>query len=138
MGFEQHQPRHGDSSTAATNIQDAVDAANSGDTVVTNGVYHVHVQHTGNLIVTNRVVITNLLTLKSVNGPSVTSIRGQPGAPGTINDYGAVRCVDLVDGATLSGFTITNGATLGNRAAATPSGETSGVALPIARPAKAS
>ena len=108
-------PPYGDWSTAATNIQDAVDAANSGDTVlVTNGVYQTggrpfSIPDFGP-IVTNRVVITNLLTLKSVNGPSVTLIVGNQ-VPGTINDYGAVRCVDLVDGATLSGFTITNGAT---------------------------
>ena len=108
-------PPYADWSTAAANIQDAVDAANSGDTVlVTNGVYQTggrpfSIPDFGP-IVTNRVVITNSLTLKSVNGPAVTFIVGNQ-IPGTINDYGAVRCIYLAGGATLSGFTITNGAT---------------------------
>jgi hypothetical protein len=54
--------------TAATNIQNAVDAANAGDIVlVTNGVYQQ-----GNRLTTdgiaNRVVITNSVTLQSVSG----------------------------------------------------------------------
>ncbi|MGO8839432.1 MAG: PKD domain-containing protein [Limisphaerales bacterium] len=101
--------------TAATNIQDAVDVAIIGGTVlVSNGVYQtggrpISLPDFGP-IVTNRVIVTNLLTLKSVNGPAVTFIVGNQ-APGTINDYGAVRGVYLANGATVSGFTITNGAT---------------------------
>ncbi|MDA3924987.1 MAG: PKD domain-containing protein [Kiritimatiellae bacterium] len=91
--------------TAATSIQLAVNAADSGDTVlVTNGVYD-----TGSLWVegiANRVALTKAVTLQSVNGPDVTSIVGN--GP---NGSAAIRCAYVGSGATMIGFTLTNGHT---------------------------
>ncbi len=93
--------------TAAHTIQEAIDAIaavpNPGTCVlVTNGVYA-----TGGRAVygkmTNRVVVDKPVTVHSVNGPQFTSIRG--------DQDGAIRCVYLTNGASLSGFTLTNGAT---------------------------
>jgi hypothetical protein len=73
--------------TAATNIQDAVDAAGAGDEiVVTNGTYAP-------------VSVNTPLTLQSVNGPGVTLIDGG----------GTVRCVSLTNNAVMVGFTLTDG-----------------------------
>ena len=107
--------------TAATNIQDAVDAARNGDTVlVTNGVYAVGARDvlvldtnlqppqlvSGGL---SRVVVTNSIRLESVNGPVLTRIDGGK----MLNEAGhitnGVRCVCLGTDAVLTGFTLTNG-----------------------------
>jgi nitrous oxidase accessory protein NosD len=73
-------------STAATNIQVAVDAAVAGDEiVVTNGTY------------AGGVNINKPLTVRSVSGPQFTTISG--GGP----------CVSLASNASLAGFTVTGG-----------------------------
>jgi parallel beta-helix repeat protein len=98
--------------TAATDIQSAVDVAAAGDLVlVTNGVYQTGGRPAKDGV-TNRVNIDKALKVQSINGPAVTIIRGYQ-VPGITNGTSSVRCVNLASGATLSGFTLSNGSTPG-------------------------
>jgi len=77
--------------TAAVNILDAVGEALAGDeVVVTNGTYIP-------------VWVDKALTLRSVNGPDLTVIDGG----------GLEQCAHMASGASLVGFTLTNGAAAG-------------------------
>jgi hypothetical protein len=89
-----------DWSTAATNIQDAIDVSTGGDEiVVTNGFYSGGTKTIYSY--RNRVALTKPVTVRSVNGPTNTVIWG--------TDSGAIRCAYLTNNATLAGFTLTNG-----------------------------
>ena len=95
--------------TAAHILQDAVDVSADGDTIiVTNGVYDVggRPAPTPSSALTNRVMITNAITVRSIAGPKETIIRGQ----GPIG-LSAVRGAYLTNGAVLSGFRLENGQT---------------------------
>lgn len=101
-----HVPPFTNWADAATNIQDAIDVAVSGETVwVTNGTYSIGGKvMAGDL--TNRVALDKALTVQSVLGPNLTTIEGL--GP---NGSNAVRCAWLTNGARLSGFTLQHGAT---------------------------
>ena len=100
-------PPYSDWSTAATNIQEAIDAASAGDTIlVTNGIHATGGKvKSGDL--NNRVALDKPVTVQSVNGPWVTTIQGA----GATNGVSAVRCAWLTNGASLVGFTLKHGAT---------------------------
>ena len=90
LGSTNPTPPYTNWATAAMSIQAVVNVAAPNDVVlVTNGVYPGYVS------------VTKALMLLSVNGPQFTIINGR----------GTNRCVDLAYGASLTGFTLTNGYT---------------------------
>ena len=97
--------------TAKKSIQGAVDLAVDADVVlVTNGIYNTGgAVGPGFVLHTNRVCLTNAITVRSVNGPDVTIIEGAAGSNGS-NDVDAIRPVRMIHGS-LSGFTVTKGYT---------------------------
>ena len=91
-------PPYANWATAATNIQQAVGAAEPNDVVmVTNGFYTGSAPNGGTGW--PFVDVETPLTLLSVNGPQFTVIDGG----------GTNQCVSLTGGASLRGFTLTNG-----------------------------
>lgn len=100
---------------AMGSIQDAINAATVGDTVlVSNGLYNTGgvVNWPDGTTLTNRVAINKAITVRSANNnPADTIIRGTGQ-----NGPAAVRCVYMIDGAALIGFTLTNGATFASGA----------------------
>jgi Bacterial TSP3 repeat len=103
-------PPYSDWSTAATNIQDAIDAATNGDLVlVTNGIYQTGGRPVNGYALTNRVVINKAVIVQSVNGPATCVIQGNP-----VISSNAIRCVYLTNNAILVGFTLNDGGTLFN------------------------
>ncbi len=86
-----HIPPFSDWSTAATNIQDAVNAAMDGDTVIIGD---------GHYLLDATIVVTSNIVIQSLNGPEVTIIDGQ----------GHVRCFMLGNSmCVIDGLTISNG-----------------------------
>lgn len=102
------QPPYTNWSIAAPSIQEAVDAAWPGSTVVvTGGVYNIGGQLApGGISLSNRIVVAKPITLEAYDGSAATVIAGE-GPQGS----NAMRAVYLSAGATLSGFTISNGHT---------------------------
>jgi len=111
------EPPYATWATAATNLQDAIDACILGGTVlVTNGTYRGGpYEKAENRALRSRIVITRDLTVRSVNGPAETAIVGAGDWNGSrlVSGPHAVRCVFMNTG-TLSGFTLADGHTLTN------------------------
>lgn len=112
-------PPYADWSTAATNIQDAIDAASDGDLIlVTNGLYATGGGRSMDGASSNRVTLDKAVTVQSVNGPLVTTIEGVQ----IFKQPGSLRCAWLTNNAVLSGFRLLHGATAPSGPTAAQSG----------------
>jgi len=97
---------------AATNIQDGVDAASDfGTVIVSNGLYDVGGAVISGYNLSNRVVITKNVIVRSVSGPVDTVILGKADPITGGNGTNAIRGVYISTGV-LQGFTISNGFTM--------------------------
>ena len=95
--------------TAKKTIQAAVNATLDGDTVlVANGVYNTGAAVAQGQALSNRVVITRAITVRSINGAEATVIEGS--GTNCYDTAQAVRCVFMANGV-LQGFTLQYGAT---------------------------
>ena len=95
--------------TAKKTIQAAIDQTSAGDTVlVTNGNYKSGTTVSPGGSLNNRVVITNAITVRSMNGAAATIIEGS--GTNYYGTYAAARCVFITNGI-LEGFTLRKGAT---------------------------
>lgn len=98
--------------TAGHDIQTVVEACVAGDTVlVYPGTYGTGGAVTPGYSLTNRVCITNAITVTSLSGADYTQILGAAD-PAATNGPAAVRCLYASTNATISGFTLMDGHTL--------------------------
>jgi hypothetical protein len=134
QGSPNPSPPYTDWPTAAANIQDAVDVAEAGDTVlVAPGAYDKGVGEGAPLVSgarsDARVAIFKPITVRSLQGPGATRIVGEPPYVGENWVIYGVRCACLVANAVLSGFTLTNGHTTPHYETSYPEDEHGGGAL---------
>jgi hypothetical protein len=93
-------------------LQAAADLALAGDTIrVSPGVYADGGAPVAEGGLTNRLVLTNAVTVVSLGGAEATVIVGARSQNATGCGADAVRCVRLAAGCTLQGFTLTGGST---------------------------
>ena len=98
--------------SAKKSIQAAVDLTVDTDVVmVSNGVYNTGGRVSPGAALTNRLCISNAITVRSVNGPTKTIIKGSPDPCSGSCGPGAVRGVYMTNACTLKGFLITGGFT---------------------------